>query len=354
MHPLLSDQLTAARDRLAPAVFDYYDAGSGDEVTREESVEAWEAYRLRPRVLQDVAAVDLSRTVLGTRLDNPVGVAPMAFHALAHPDAELATMQGASAAGSLLTLSTRASAVIEDVAAAGEAPWWFQVYVMRDRGVTRELVRRAAAAGAGALVLTGDTPYVGVKRRVAGVRIPLPDDHYLVNLGRHLTDGADASSALEQDPAVTYDVIAELAAASGLPVLVKGVLRGDDATRCLHEGAAGVVVSNHGGRQLDRSVPSAVALPEVVRAVGGAAPVLVDSGIRSGLDALVALALGADAVLVGRPVLWALASGGAPAVEQLLTTVRDDLAHAMALVGASCLDDLDPSLVAAATSPRRS
>ncbi|WP_409331698.1 alpha-hydroxy acid oxidase [Trujillonella humicola] len=346
MLPLLDDHLETARARLAPEVWDYYDAGSGEEVTAGEAADAWRAYRLRPRVLRDVSAVDTAVTVLGTRLATPFAVAPMAFHALAHPDGETATVRGAGDAGSLVVVSTRASRTIEDIAAAATGPWWFQAYMMRDRGLTEALVRRAAAAGAGAIVLTVDTPYVGRKGKVSGVRISVPDDQYLINLAQHLVPGAVGRESAEQDPSMTEDAIARLAEVSGLPVVVKGVLRGDEAARCVAAGAAGVVVSNHGGRQLDRAVPSAHALAEVVAEVGGRVPVLVDGGIRSGTDALVALALGADAVLVGRPLLWALAAGGAPAVSAALAELTGHLRHVMAVAGAASPADLDPGMVA--------
>lgn len=314
-------------------VVDYYASGAGDETATSEAQAAWSRYRLRPRVLRDVGAVDLSTQLLGCSLRTPVGIAPMAFHALAHPDGELATAQGAGGAGALSVVSTRASVALEDIASAMTAPWWFQVYVMRDRGLTEALVRRAAEAGARALVLTGDTPYVGIKRKVSGVRYAVPEEQFLVNLSRHLVTGVVAGEAAAQDPTVTLDAIGWLSEVSGLPVLVKGVLRGDEAVACLDAGAAGVVVSNHGGRQLSRAVPTAFALPEVVEAVGGRAPVLVDGGLRCGVDVLVALGLGADAVLLGRPVLWALASGGGAAVTEMLGAVADDLGHALALCG---------------------
>ncbi|MGY1840844.1 MULTISPECIES: alpha-hydroxy acid oxidase [unclassified Modestobacter] len=345
MLSLLAEQLEAARERLEPAVFDYYSAGSGQEVTVGEAEAAWGAFRLRPRVLHDVSTVDLGVELLGTRVASPFVVAPMAFHALAHPDGECETFAGAGKAGALGVLSTRSSRRIEEVAASATGPWWFQAYGMRDRALTHALVRRAADAGAGAIVLTVDTPYVGRKGRVSGVRISVPDDHFLINLAQHLLPGTVAREAAEQDPSMTPAVIAELAEVSGLPVLVKGVLRGDEAVRCLDAGAAGVIVSNHGGRQLDRAVPSALALADVVTAVAGRAPVLVDGGIRTGTDALLALALGADAVLVGRPVLWALAAGGAGAVAAALEALAADLRHVLAVAGAARIADLDPSMV---------
>ncbi len=342
---LLTELRERARAALAPEVWDYYEAGSGDEVTLGEAEAAWRDFRLRPRVLRDVSRVDLGTDLLGTRLASPLVVAPTAFQALATPDGECATVRGAGDAGCLTVVSTRASRPLEDVAAAASGPWWFQAYAMRDRGLTEALVARAAAAGAGAVVLTVDTPHVGRKRRVAGVRFDLPDDEFLVNVARHLVPGAVGREAAEQDPSTTPEVVARLAAAGGLPVLVKGVLRGDEALRCVEAGAAGVVVSTHGGRQLDRALPSAHALPDVVAAVGGRVPVLVDGGIRSGTDALVALGLGADAVLVGRPVLWALAAGGAAGVTALLAELADDLRHVLALAGATSPADLGPDLV---------
>ncbi|NEK94502.1 alpha-hydroxy-acid oxidizing protein [Modestobacter muralis] len=342
---MLSDQHEEARRQLGPAVYDYYAAGSGEEVTVGEAEAAWRTFRLRPRVLYDVSAVDVGVELLGDRLVTPFVVAPMAFHGLAHPDGECATFAGSGAAGALGVLSTRSSRRIEDVAAAATAPWWFQAYGMRDRRLTHGLTRRAAEAGASAVVLTVDTPYVGRKGRVSGTRIQVPDDEFLVNLAQHLLPGTVGREAAEQDPSLTTAVIGELAEVSGLPVLVKGVLRGDEARRCVEAGAAGVIVSNHGGRQLDRAVPSALALREVVEAVGDRVPVLADGGIRSGTDALVALALGASAVLVGRPVLWALASGGAAAVTAALDGLTADLTHVLAVAGAASVDQLDPSMV---------
>lgn len=335
---------------LAADAHEFFASGSGDEVALAEASAAWATYRLRPRVLRDVGVVDPATTVLGTPLAHPVGVAPVGYLGLAHPDAEVAVAAAARASGALYVASTRASTALEDVAAPGgepAGPWWFQVYVMRDRDLTARLVERAVAGGARALVLTGDTPFVGIKRRVGRQRIAIPDEAFLVNVARHLTgDVAAGRASAEQDPTATLDAIGWLADMSGLPVLVKGVLRGDDAVACLEAGASGVVVSNHGGRQLDRAVPTALALTEVVDAVAGRGAVVVDGGLRSGVDALVALALGAEAVLVGRPIVWGLATGGEAGVAEALTALRDDLVHAMALAGAARLADLDRSLVA--------
>ena len=337
--PLLADQLERATARLPADVLAYYAGGSGAEVSLEEATAAWRQVRLRPRVLRDVGAVDTSVTLLGTPLATPVLVAPAALQGLAHQDGERATAAGAAAAGSLVVVSTRSSTPLEHLT---PQPWWFQAYVMRDRGLTRALVARAAAAGARAVVLTGDTPYVARKKRSG---VPTGADR-LANLAQHLGDGWTGGAEIEQDPTADLACIADLAEAGGLPVLVKGVLRGDDARACVAAGAAGVVVSNHGGRQLDRAVPTAAALVEVADAVGGRVPVLVDGGLRSGLDVLCALALGADAVLVGRPVLWALAADGARGVEQCLRALTDDLRESMALAGARALADVTADLVA--------
>jgi 4-hydroxymandelate oxidase len=340
---LIAELQRRAADSLPSEVTAYVDAGAGEQVSAAEATGAWDSYRFRPRVLRPVGRVDPSTAVLGTRLDTPILVAPTGYHRLVHDGGEAEMARGTTAAGSLLVLSTRATVRIEE-ACGGGGPWWFQVYVMRDRNLTAALVARAVEAGAAALVLTGDTPYVGRKPSVAG-GIPSGAQEHLVNLAGYVGEGADLELRSAQDPTAALDTIAWLRDLSGLPVLVKGVLRGDDARACLDAGAAGVIVSNHGGRQLDRAVPTARALPEVVAAVGSDGDVLVDGGLRDGPAIMSALALGAKAVLIGRPCLWALAAGGAPAVEAVLRALDEDLRHAMALAGASTLADLDSSLV---------
>ncbi|MCW2613174.1 MAG: L-lactate dehydrogenase [Frankiales bacterium] len=322
---MLTAQLDQARQLLPEDVFRYYAGGAGEQLSLAEAEDAWRVVRLRPRVLRDVSRLSTATTLLGTPLAAPVVVAPSAAHGLAHPDGEVATAKGTAAAGSLLVLSMRSSRALEDVPAG---PWWFQSYVVKDRSLTLDRVHRAAAAGASAIVLTGDVPWLGARHGATRLQ---------------LTGPADPGEV--QDPSAGLEMIAELGA-TGLPVVVKGVLRGDDALACLDAGAAGVVVSNHGGRQLDRALPTTRALPEVVAAVAGRAPVLVDGGVRSGLDVLCALALGADAVLLGRPVLWALAAGGADGVEQCLRAITDDLAHVMGLAGAASLAEVGPDLIA--------
>jgi 4-hydroxymandelate oxidase len=347
--PLLADQERTARERLTRSTYDYYATGSGDETTLDEASEAWRRYRLRPRVLRDVTAVDTAVELFGQRLRTPVLVAPTAFHQGAHPDGEVATARGTADAGSLLTLSSRSNRRIEEVAAAA-GPWWFQVYVMNDRRVSDGMAGRAVAAGTSALVLTVDTPYTGVKKRPSPDAPqqggpPVTDEQFLINFADHL-DPADPDPfvAANQNPGLTFDTLHELTR-YGVPVLAKGVLRGDDAVACVDAGAAGIIVSTHGGRQLDRVVATADALPEVVAAVGGRVPVLVDGGIRGGLDVLTALALGADAVLLGRPILWALATGGAAAVTAALDAVTSDLAHVLALSGATSAAGVPRDLV---------
>lgn len=315
-----------ARAVLEPWVHDFYAGGAGDETTLRDNVAAWDRIRLRPRVLRAVGSVDTRTTVLGVDLAAPIGVAPTAFHALAHPHGEVATAEAVRGGAGLLTLSTRSSRPIEEVAPALDgAPWWFQVYVMRDRGRTRDLVRRAVAHGARALVLTADTPYLGRRRTYAPPA--------------HSSDDPDA----QQTPDLTFDDIAWLTDVSGgLPVVVKGVLRADDARACADAGAAAVWVSNHGGRQLDGAVATADALAEVADT---GVETYVDGGIRRGVDVLRALALGARAAFVGRPVLWALATGGADGVRTLLADLTADVAHAMALAGTPSVEEITRDLV---------
>ncbi|MEO3935485.1 alpha-hydroxy acid oxidase [Dermatophilaceae bacterium Soc4.6] len=344
MLPLLIDHARAAATLMHPAAVDYVGTGAADEVTLDEAEIAWRDWRLVPSVLAGVDVASTRTTLLGCDLATPVLAAPTAYHRLAHPDGELATASGVADAGSLMVLSTRTTVAIEEVAGVLDArgtPWWWQSYLVRDRGLTAALAQRATAAGARAVVLTGDTPYVGLRAREAhgpprGTAELMHD-----NLARHVgsADEVDAEQALVQAPA-TLDDIGWLAGVTGLPVLVKGVLGGADAERCLAAGAAGIVVSNHGGRQLDRAVATARALPAVVDTVAGRVPVLVDGGIRSGLDVLVALALGADAVLLGRPVVWGLAAGGGAGVAAALEAVRADLAHGLGLLGVGGLDEL--------------
>ena len=333
-----------ARELLRPEVYEYYAGGSGGEVTLRANGEAWRRVRFLPRVLRDVSAVQTSVRLghpLNLHLRTPIAVAPTAFHRLAHPQGEIATASGAARAGALFVLSSRSTRRIEDVAAAladGGGSWWFQVYLMYGRELTARLVRRAAAAGAQALVLTADTPVVGRKARMPRDGL-IDEPDFLANLGP-LEDLA----VTEFVPVSLADIgwLADIS--GGLPVVVKGVLRADDAAACLAAGAAAVIVSNHGGRQLDQAMPTALALPAVLAAAAGR-PVYVDGGVRTPEHVLAGLALGAGLVFVGRPVLWALACGGADGVQAWLDGLTDGLAHVMALAGAAALDEL-PGLTA--------
>jgi 4-hydroxymandelate oxidase len=351
--PLELDALeAAARERLEPGVYDYIAGGAESELTIAGNLAAWSRLRLRPRVLRDVSAVSTATSVLGTGVPTPILVAPMAYHRMVHPDGEAACAAGAAAAGALYVLSTQSTMSVEEVAAAAPAGRrWFQVYVVRDRGWTADLAARAAASGYEALVLTVDVPLLGNRLRDLRNQFRLPSGLAPANAppagaARQRELAADVLAQAGQfDPSLTPDTIGWLADRSGLPVLVKGVLRGDDAAACLDAGAVGVVVSNHGGRQLDTAVATADALAEVVAAVGDRGEVYVDGGIRRGTDIVKALALGARAVLVGRPVLWGLATGGAAGVEQVLSGLRGELELAMALCGATTVGDLTPDLV---------
>lgn len=317
---LLAD---AAADRLDPAVVDYVAGGSGEEVSLEAAAAAWRRYRLAPHVLRDVTRVDTRVSVLGHALSSPIGVAPIGYQQLLHPDGEAAVAAGAGA--HLVVTSARSDVPVETIASARAGrPWWHQHYVTTDRQLGDRLTDRAVAAGVTAIVLTGDTPYVAAKRRQGRLRT--------------LPAGAD------QAPATLAD-IGRLASRTGLPVLVKGVLRADDAHAVVAAGAAGIVVSNHGGRQLDRAVAPADALPAVAAAVGGEVPVLVDGGVRSGHDVLVALALGAAAVLVGRPLAWALAAAGADGVGDVLAAYSAETAHVMGLAGCTSRSEVTPDLL---------
>lgn len=323
----------AARERLDPDAYAFYAAGAGEP--------GWDRIALRPRVLRDVSEVATATTALGSPIAAPVLAAPVAFLCLAHPGAEAAWAAGVAAAGGLAVVSSRSSTPVAEVAgAAPGAPWWFQVYVLRDRGLTGELIGRAVRAGARALVLTGDTPRVS---RRAEIR--LPPGRYVPDLSPAPGEDLRDDPRLRQDPATTFADVAWLAELSGLPVLVKGVVRGDDARACLDAGAAGVVVSNHGGRQLAGAIATADALAEVAEAVAGEAEVYVDGAIRSGSDVLRALALGARAVLLGRPLVWALATDGAGGVRALLDGLRGELEEAFALAGARSPSEVTRDLV---------
>jgi len=338
----LSELEALARARLAKMTWDYYASGADDERCVVRNAAAYEAIRLHYRVLVDVADRDLSTTVLGQRIAMPVAVAPTAFHRLAHREGELASVRGAGDAGTLFILSTLSNTAVEDVVAAASGPVWFQLYVYRDRSATEALVRRVEAAGCRALVLTVDAPLLGRRERDVRNRFALPAELGIENLhaaGYARMPSASGDSGLAAyvaellDPSLTWDAIAWLRSITSLPVLVKGVVRADDAVRAVEHGAAGIVVSNHGGRQLDASPATIDVLPRIADAVAGRAEILLDGGVRRGTDVVKALALGARCVLVGRPVLWGLAAGGRAGVAAALATLHRELDLAFALCG---------------------
>ena len=338
----------AARARMSPASFAFCAAGADDEITAAENCLAWRRLRLRPRMLREVVEIDTGATVLGTRATMPIMVAPSGRHRLFHPEGEIATARGAAAAEAIFVLATNATEKLEDVAAQrGGAAHWFQLY-LSDRAIAEMLIDRAAAAGFTALVVTADMPVYGSSPRAARNRLVPSEDIRNVNLpGAPIARNAyDQTFSGSLTYPVTLDDLQWLVRRSPLDVIVKGVLRDDDAARCIDAGAKAIIVSNHGGRHLDTAIATADALPDVVAAVGGRAEVYVDGGIRRGTDILKALALGARAVLVGRPVLWGLAVGGADGVRAVLAHLREELVRTMALCGVATIAQVTTDLVA--------
>jgi len=331
-----------ARERLEPAHYDYFAGGAGAEQTLAENAAAWRKVWICPRVMVDVGEIDTSCTLLGRRLELPLLLAPMATQCLLHPDGELAAARAAGAAGTVYCLATRATTDLAEVAAAATGPLWFQLYVDRDRAHSERVLARAAQHGFEAVLLTVDLPVAGRREReVRHGAFPFPDgvalsSHLGIEGERHQTPIGDG-----YDRTLTWADLDWVRAASGLPVIVKGVLCAEDAEAALGAGADAIVVSNHGGRQIDGCVPTAVALREVAAAVAGRVPVLVDGAIRDGADVVRALALGADAVLIGRPYAWGLATGGEAGVRGVLDAFAEDLRTTLALAGCPRLSDVD-------------
>jgi isopentenyl diphosphate isomerase/L-lactate dehydrogenase-like FMN-dependent dehydrogenase len=318
-----------ARERLDERAWEYFRGGAGDETTLRENRSAFDRWKLRPRVLVDIASVDTRTTVLGTEIPAPVIVAPVALQKLAHPDGEAATARAAAAAGTIMALSTSASmrpgAVAE--AAPGGARW-FQVYVFNDRGVTQALIDEACAHGYSALILTVDTPILGRREGAVRVGFEIPDE---IEVAGDIFGDLDGS--------LTWRDL-EWLAGHGLPVVLKGVVTAADADLAVEHGAAAVVVSNHGGRQLD-GVPATIdSLEEVVAAIDGRVEVLLDSGVRRGVDVLRALALGARATLVGRPVVYGLAAAGEAGVAAVLDLLQNEVELGLKLLGCRSVDDV--------------
>jgi isopentenyl diphosphate isomerase/L-lactate dehydrogenase-like FMN-dependent dehydrogenase len=334
-----------AERKLDPGPLGYFSGGAGDELTVRENVDAWRDWRLRPRQLTGVEAVSTEVEVLGGSVSAPILVAPVAFQRVLHPEGETATARAAAAAGTVMCLSTLATATPTEVAAAAPGGRrWFQLYPFRDAGVTRTLMAEAIEAGFEAVVLTVDAPPGGKREQDHRTGFAIPPEVEIPSVTAALGGGGEPFSVTRTfDPmtaALTWDDLGEIAAEAGVPLLVKGLLTAEDAELAVAHGAAGVIVSNHGGRQLDRAVATAEALPEIVEAVAGRATVLVDGGIRRGVDVAIALALGADAVLVGRPAIWGLTAAGAEGVEWVLRTLAEELELALALLGVATPRDL--------------
>jgi isopentenyl diphosphate isomerase/L-lactate dehydrogenase-like FMN-dependent dehydrogenase len=333
-----------AEERLEPGAFGYFAGGAGDEQTLRENLDAYQRWHLRPRVLTGLEKATAATTVLGSDASMPVLVAPVAFQRMAHPDGELATARAAEQAGTIMILSTLATSTPADV--AGAAPSlgrWFQLYCFRDHGLTRALIDQAVDAGFGALVLTVDAPRLGRRESDLRTGFAIPADVTVPSFATAaggMATGTPADMFSLMDPTIDWRDLERLASESQLPVLVKGVMTAEDATLACEHGAGGIVVSNHGGRQLDGVCGTLDALPEVVEAVEGRVQVLVDGGIRRGVDVLKAIALGAQAVLAGRAVIWGLAVDGERGVLRVLELLREEIELALLLLGCGSPDEV--------------
>jgi (S)-2-hydroxy-acid oxidase len=331
-----------AREQMQPYAFDYYFGGAADEVTLLANRDAWKHYHLRPRVLIDVARIDTSSTMLGTPVAMPVGFAPTAAHKLAHPDGELASARATSEAKTLMCLSTLSTYSIEEVAEVGQGPRWFQLYVHKQRAIAKDLIQRAVANGYSAIVVTADLPVPGYREREFAQDLTLPDDARPANYPNTATEEEFNDYLIGlQDQSLTWGDLSWIRdAAGGAPLVVKGILTKEDAKLALEYGVEGVVVSNHGGRQLDHTPATIDVLEEVVEATGGACEVYLDGGVRRGTDVLTALALGARGVFVGRPFLYALAAAGQQGVRRALDLMNGEIVNAMTLLGATRIEEI--------------
>jgi isopentenyl diphosphate isomerase/L-lactate dehydrogenase-like FMN-dependent dehydrogenase len=331
---IVDDYEPVARERLPKDVYDYYAGGAGEEWTLAENRRAFDRWILRPRFLRATGPPDPSTELFDTRISSPVLIAPWAYQGLAHPDGERATARAASSAGTIMVVSTTAADDLEEVAKAGDMPKWWQLYIFRDRGKTAEVLDRVAAAGYAAICWTVDFPANGLRHRDTRNGFVMP---------------MGLEGDVEYDPMISWDDLAFIREhVPGVPLLVKGILTAEDAELALRAGVDGIVVSNHGGRQLDSTAAGIDALPEVVDAVAGRVPVLVDGGIRAGTSVVKAVALGAAAVLVGRPAVWGLAAAGEEGVADVLRILREEFENAMALVGCRTVGDIGPEVVARA------
>lgn len=345
----LADYRERAAEILTPPAYAFLAGGAGDERTLRANSASYDRWWLMPRVLRDVSARSTGTEVLGQGISAPILIAPVAMHAMAHADAEVATVQAAGRAGTVMVLSMGSSLPVEAVMAAATGPVWFQVYVGKDRTLTGEVIRRAEQAGCSALVVTVDAPLVGgrIRELRSGFTV-LPEwfaEGHTPMYGLTAPVASDRGATELWDPALSWEDLAWLRTVSTLPIVLKGILRADDAGHAAAEGVAAIIVSNHGGRQLDSTPPALEVLPEICDTVGDRVEVLVDGGVRRGTDVLKALALGAKAVLVGRPILWGLAVSGADGVARTLGLLIDELELAMGLCGASRVDQISRDLV---------
>ena len=347
----ISDFERAAKKVMPSMAWEYISGGAADEITLRWNHEAYERLRLKPRALVDVSRLDTRVRLLGRELPFPILLAPTAYQKLTHPDGEVATARGAGASDATMVVSTMANVTLEDVAAVATRPLWFQLYVQPDRELTRQLVQRAEKAGYEALVVTVDAPVLGARYRELRANFALPSRLERANLrghaaaasGFHPTEQSIFSATL--DPTLTWKDIDWFKSITRLPVLLKGIQNPADAERAVAAGVAGIIVSNHGARDLDTAPATIDELPDVVAKVGGKLPVLIDGGIRRGTDVLKAIALGATAVLIGRPYLFGLAVDGARGVTRIVNILRREFEIAMALCGRASIADIDASLI---------
>jgi len=352
----LAEYEVRAREIAEGSTLDYYDGGSNDEITLRENVAAFGRITLYPRAFRGVGERDTRTAILGMPASTPIIVAPVALIGMLHPDGEIPVVRAASKAGSIVTLSTFSVTPIEDVVAAAVGPVWFQLYVYKDRAASEALVQRVEAAGCTALELTADAPILGRRERDVRNNFALPADLWAPNLTAdgtlplpesHGGGGSPFADAFDMlvDQNLTWDDIAWLTSVSNLPVLVKGILRADDARRAIDAGAAGVIVSNHGGRQFDTAPAAIDALRPIADAVGDRGAVIVDGGIRRGADVVKAIAMGAGAVQIGRPIVWGLAVDGEKGVADVLGLLREELDLAMALAGCRSISEITSDLL---------
>lgn len=349
MKPInLAEYEFAAKQKLSPAAYGYYGGGASDNITLYDNRRAYDDIKILPHVLRDVSQRDLSTTILGQKIELPVVIAPMAMAALAHPDKELAMAGAAKKFGIPICVSTMATTRLEEVSATGVNSW-FQLYVHKDRGLTNSLIQRAETSGYQALVVTVDTAVASYRENQIRMPLRLPEGMHPENILEHWDQdkysSANAYVTAQFDASLTWDDIEAIIAETSLPVLLKGVLRADDAVEAVKRGVAGIVVSNHGGRQLD-TVPATIeVLPDIAEAVAGQCELMVDGGIRRGTDIIKALALGAKAVMLGRPILWGLAVDGQAGVEDILTILHREYDIALALAGCSSSQSIPRDLV---------